>query len=480
MIRKFGTCLLAAMVVLACSSKIQAQEQAQEVRRYSSGDAKRFLGLVRADGLRITVESTPREGSIYFDYAPSEEDVIPHLIQAIGQYANVAPKRSVDIFVHLLEGTHEQAARAVPPKLSSVVEALRKNFLFLEYGYLDTLHLRLKEDSSGQTSGILEGEFPYSLEIRNVALVETEDGAEVQLSNFSLSVQYPYLDPTRGADDRIIMQKARVFTDLDIGSGQTVVVGKMSLSSSPGNALFVVVNAQIAGGTQRAVQEQRAAEALRAAKLARRAAEFRTSSANNLKQLGLSMKMFANESRGRRFPPLSSERGQLAMDSGPLYPEYLSDPNILISPAHPKATELLDAARAQPRSAFRDHSYWYLGYTLPDEETGLAFVEAFRSHTEAGLSMDSAQGKFHALREGVERFQITDINNPAASALAQSTIPVMIERPGLHRIEGSRGQQTGSNVLFMDGHVVFYKYPGKYPMTERFIKALESLDDLKD
>ena len=50
-------------------------------------------------------------------------------------------------------------------------------------------------------------------------------------------------------------------------------------------------------------------------------------------------------------------------------------------------------------------------------------------------------------------------------------IPVIIERPGL--------QKGGSNVLFLDGHVEFIAYPGKWPMTEKFIKALESLDELK-
>ena len=48
---------------------------------------------------------------------------------------------------------------------------------------------------------------------------------------------------------------------------------------------------------------------------------------------------------------------------------------------------------------------------------------------------------------------------------------MMIERPGL--------QRGGSNVLFMDGRVEFIPYPGKWPMTEKFIKALESLDELK-
>lgn len=488
MIKQMSTCLLAVLLVLACSSKVQAQL----ANHYSGEDAKRFLGLVRAAGLRITVESTLREGSIRFEHGPYEDDAVSHLIQAIGQYTNVAPRRSVDIFVHLLEGTHEQAQRAVPAKLSGVVEALRKNFLFNDYGYLDTLHLRVKEGLPGEISGVLPVQpreladlnpghtLPFSLSIDKAAVVETESGTEVHLSDFQVNVTYPYqqmsYDKNGPPTLRIGHRDAGLRTDLDVGVGQTVVVGKTNLSSG-GNALFIVVNVQLAGGTQRAVQEQRAADD-------RRAAELRASSANNLKQLALVMKMFAHEARGYRYPPLSSERGQLAMDSGPVYPEYLSDPNIYISLAHPKTTELYRTVAAQPRSAFRDHSYWYLGYSLPDEETGLAFVEAFRARTEAGLPMDSdldlGSLKIRVLREGVERFQITDINNPAASALAQSALPVMIERPGLHRIEGSRGQQTGSNVLFMDGHVEFWKYPGKYPLTERFIKALESLDDLKD
>lgn len=66
------------------------------------------------------------------------------------------------------------------------------------------------------------------------------------------------------------------------------------------------------------------------------------------------------------------------------------------------------------------------------------------------------------LREGVERFLITDINNPAGSAQAQSTLPVMWDY-----IEFDAGFPDGAfihipggcNVLFMDGHVEFSKYP---------------------
>jgi len=68
------------------------------------------------------------------------------------------------------------------------------------------------------------------------------------------------------------------------------------------------------------------------------------------------------------------------------------------------------------------------------------------------------------LREGVERFAITDINNPAASALAQSEIFVMID--GLStNVAAFNHVPGGCNVLYMDGHVDFTRYPGKAPVT---------------
>jgi len=65
----------------------------------------------------------------------------------------------------------------------------------------------------------------------------------------------------------------------------------------------------------------------------------------------------------------------------------------------------------------------------------------------------------YRLREGIERFLITDINNPAASATAQSGIFIMMDQLGTgaaaHKFNHIPG---GCNVLFMDGHVQFIKY----------------------
>jgi prepilin-type N-terminal cleavage/methylation domain-containing protein/prepilin-type processing-associated H-X9-DG protein len=73
----------------------------------------------------------------------------------------------------------------------------------------------------------------------------------------------------------------------------------------------------------------------------------------------------------------------------------------------------------------------------------------------------------YPLTEGIERFTITDINNPAAGAVSQSAIPVLWDRftPSNGRRHGDRINHTpsGSNVLYMDGHTEFKKYPSANP-----------------
>ncbi len=78
-------------------------------------------------------------------------------------------------------------------------------------------------------------------------------------------------------------------------------------------------------------------------------------------------------------------------------------------------------------------------------------------------------GTIMRLKEGIERFMITDINNPAAGAQAQSTIPIMFDsiegaRIGVGRVERFNHVPGGGNALYMDGHVEFSRYPAdKFP-----------------
>jgi len=75
------------------------------------------------------------------------------------------------------------------------------------------------------------------------------------------------------------------------------------------------------------------------------------------------------------------------------------------------------------------------------------------------------QGRtLYRVREGIERFFITDINNPAGSAIAQTQVPIMFDAVAGESGAGGFGNWKfnhipgGSNVLYMDGHVEFQRY----------------------
>jgi len=68
----------------------------------------------------------------------------------------------------------------------------------------------------------------------------------------------------------------------------------------------------------------------------------------------------------------------------------------------------------------------------------------------------------YRLREGIERFLITDINNPAGSAQAQSAIAILLDEVET-AVEQFNHIPGGANVLYMDGHVQFVRFPGESP-----------------
>ncbi len=97
----------------------------------------------------------------------------------------------------------------------------------------------------------------------------------------------------------------------------------------------------------------------------------------------------------------------------------------------------------------------------------------------------------YRLREGVERFLITDINNPQASSQAQSDIPVLLDswsqngkisddEDGL-RIEIFNHLPGGGNVLYLDGHVEYLRYKDGYPLVNSEVgEGAEFSDKIAD
>jgi prepilin-type N-terminal cleavage/methylation domain-containing protein/prepilin-type processing-associated H-X9-DG protein len=91
------------------------------------------------------------------------------------------------------------------------------------------------------------------------------------------------------------------------------------------------------------------------------------------------------------------------------------------------------------------------------------YFNAFNAVVTGDISVPSGVGTgggnsvLH-LREGIERFMITDINNPAGSARAQSEIFIMWDRLSTAPADFNH-VPGGANILYMDGHVAFSKYP---------------------
>lgn len=303
-----------------------------------------------------------------------------------------------------------------------------------------------------------------------------------------------------------------------------------------------------------------------------REAARRASCANNLKQMGIVYKMYANESKGEMWPSMTPESifageggneielpdgcdpdeniwwaGGWGVMSTQIFPEYLSDPAVLVCPSALRNSGdihqdlgIITGPAGVCGSLLEGHityswaNYTYWGFALDQvglndrtllasetycEYWGMAADEpvnaqywvlyistAFWENPDevgwgnwdtsddaplikgpldvdndfAGLGYGTGSGEtFMRLREGIERFLISDINNPAASDAAQSELPVMWDSvkdfvkaaeedsPEFNHVPG------GANVLYMDGHVAFSKYPdGKFPANAPAARAM--------
>jgi prepilin-type processing-associated H-X9-DG protein len=250
--------------------------------------------------------------------------------------------------------------------------------------------------------------------------------------------------------------------------------------------------------------------------------------------------MYSNEAPGGKFPPIQFEAkslSELSLAAAPMmlsvWPEYLTDPAILLCPSDSKE-DINYFKDDQGNWLFQDFdrreradaSYMYLGWVMDrcndtDPQTDIAAVLGLFSVlnlnvsgidptqkspaqladailgllTAAGGAMASPDIPTAAfliaddnitmpppsggttgngngggpicfrLQEGIERMMVLDVTNSGATAMSQSEIWVMGDQVST-QVELFNHMPGGCNILFMDGHVEFLKYPGEAPVSK--------------
>jgi prepilin-type processing-associated H-X9-DG protein len=212
--------------------------------------------------------------------------------------------------------------------------------------------------------------------------------------------------------------------------------------------------------------------------------------ANQLKEIGEAICLYAEE-HGGRLPPVDGKKNNFIFSGPALFPEYIEEIDLLACPFDseysPSKSFRLAGIRNHPDSSIgdihpdciTDMSYAYLGWMIMDDKEAEAFFEAYdkMSSDDYDKNFSVVEGKgnsggntIHRLSMDVDEFLITDTNTIfTGDESGASVVPIMWDRLTAE-ITDFNHVPAGQNVLYLDGHVDFWRYDEhntEFPVTPK-------------
>ena len=175
-------------------------------------------------------------------------------------------------------------------------------------------------------------------------------------------------------------------------------------------------------------------------------------------------------------------------------PEYVDPSMFLLGPIDPNDpnegyynTHLLGLH--QDPECVTNQMYTYFPYALVTEENGLFLWEELDlrmwmgdiGFMDGALTVAGGHGPgggdiYFRTRIGISRLFIRDINNPARGVFADTDVPVLFDSTAQDGRTLMNHYPLGGNVLYLDGHVEFERYPQQYrvPYTPTFVEFMRA------
>lgn len=198
------------------------------------------------------------------------------------------------------------------------------------------------------------------------------------------------------------------------------------------------------------------------------------STREDLTKIFTGLQDYAAHAGNSTLPPLSTQPGRLMYAAFGKSQDERHSP--YIAQSDPDYNRLWSQTTLPSNTNFLvdDWSFFYLGYEIHSDEEMAAFAVVYKTRIQDGLDFTGDLPAPSFPDNVIKRLRLIPFNikiNNQPSIPPLYTIPVLIER-----IENNK--MLGGNVLFLDGHVEFMPYPGKWPMTEKTIQILNALDQM--